>query len=133
MASDTAALEQAANQSATRDNQFRFVINVALRRWQMIALITVAASLVYGVYGLLVFKLRPQFSGTSLLVVRQSPWERELLRDVGGKPLFPSSPQALVERVSHRGVAEDLTNALIQQDIADGRAFAAVATPEEFA
>lgn len=133
MASDTAALEQAANQSATRDNQFRFVINVALRRWKLIAIVTAAVSLAYGVYGLFMFKMRPQFVGASKLIVRQSPWERELLRDVGGKPLFPSSPEALVERVSRRGVAEDLTNALIQQDIADGRAFAAVVTPEEFA
>ncbi|NUM52396.1 MAG: polysaccharide biosynthesis tyrosine autokinase [Candidatus Hydrogenedentes bacterium] len=133
MASDTAALEQAANQSATRDNQFRFVINVALRRWKLIAAVTAIASLAYGVYGLLMFQMRPQFTGTTQLIVRQSPWERELLRDVGGKPLFPSSPQALVERVSRRGVAEDLTNALIQQDITEGRAFAGVVTPEEFA
>jgi capsular exopolysaccharide synthesis family protein len=133
MASDTAALEQAANQSAMRDNQFRFVINVALRRWKMIAIVTVIASSAYGVYGLLVFTFRPQFVGTTQLIVRQSPWEHELLRDVGGKPLFPSSPQALVERVSRRGVAEDLTNALIQQDIAEGRAYASVVTQEEFA
>ncbi len=133
MASETAALEQAANQSATRDNQFRFVINVALRRWKMIAIITLIASLVYGVYGMLVFQMRPQFVGSAKLTVRQSPWERELLRDVGSKPLFPSSPLAIVERVSRRGVVEDLTNALIQQDIAEGRAFAMVATPEEYA
>ena len=133
MASETAALEQAANQSATRDNQFRFVINVALRRWKMIATVTLVASLVYGVYGMLVFKMRPQFVGSAKLTVRQSPWERELLRDVGSKPLFPSSPLAIVERVSRRGVVEDLTNALIQQDIAEGREFAMVATPEEFA
>lgn len=133
MASDTAALEQAANQAATRDNQFRFVINVALRRWKLIAFLTITASLAYGVYGLLVFKLRPQFIGSAQLIVKQSPWERELLRDVGGKPLFPSSPKALVERVSRRGVAEDVTNALIQQDIAEGRAYASIVTAEEFA
>ena len=53
MASETAALDQAANQSATRDNQFRFVINVALRRWKMIAIITLVASIGYGMYGML--------------------------------------------------------------------------------
>ncbi|MDZ4858097.1 MAG: polysaccharide biosynthesis tyrosine autokinase [Candidatus Hydrogenedentes bacterium] len=133
MASETAALEQAAQQSGTRENQFRFVLSVALRRWKMIAIFAVVASLVYGVYGMYAFKLRPQFQGTADLIVRQSPWERALLRDVGGKPLFESSPQALVDRVSRRGVAEDVTRALIQQDISDGRAFASVVTEEELA
>lgn len=131
MASDTAALEQAATQG-TRENQFRFVLNVALRRWKLIALLTLACSLLYGIYGLFVFKTRPQFQGTAVLIVRQSPWESQLLRDVGGKPLFQNSPEALVERVSRRGVAEDLTRALVQQDIAEGRAFASVTSEAEF-
>ncbi|HRI88140.1 MAG TPA: hypothetical protein PK869_07745 [Candidatus Hydrogenedentes bacterium] len=49
MASDTAALEQAANQAGTRENQFRFVLNVALRRWKLILLFSIVASVVYGV------------------------------------------------------------------------------------
>ncbi|HRK34263.1 MAG TPA: polysaccharide biosynthesis tyrosine autokinase [Candidatus Hydrogenedentes bacterium] len=132
MASDTAALEQAANQAGTRENQFRFVLNVALRRWKLILLFSIVASVVYGVYGLYAFKLRPQYQGIADLVVRQSVWDRELLRDVGGKPLFESSPKALVDRVSRRGVAEDLTRALIQQDVAEGRAYASVVTEDEF-
>lgn len=126
------ALEQAASQ-AGRENQLRFILNIAARHWRLIFACAVLGSILYGAYGLYAFKKRPRYVGTSMLIVRQSPWERELLRDVGGKPLFPSSPQALVDRVSRRGVAEDLTRALIQQSIAEGGPAAGLATEAEFA
>ncbi|GMU91928.1 MAG: hypothetical protein AMXMBFR4_09860 [Candidatus Hydrogenedentota bacterium] len=126
------ALERAASQ-AGRENQLRFVLNIAARHWRLVLACAVLGSILYGAYGLYAFKKRPRYVGTSMLIVRQSPWERELLRDVGGKPLFPSSPQALVDRVSRRGVAEDLTRALIQQSIAEGGPAAGLATEAEFA
>jgi capsular exopolysaccharide synthesis family protein len=51
---------------------------------------------------------------------------------VGRKPLFLNTPEAVVGRVSRHGVAEDLTRALIQQDLADGLPNGAISTEEEF-
>ena len=131
MATDLAGLEQAAGK-APRENQFRYILNVGLRHWRLVTFFTLCASIGYGLFGLISFKAPPQYTGIATLRVEQSPWEKNLLRDVGGKPLFLNTPQALVDRVSRHGVAEDLTRALIQQDIADGRANAAVTTQEEF-
>lgn len=131
MATETAGLEQAAAQSP-RENQFRYILNVGLRRWRLIALFTLVASLGYGVFGLLEFRTEPQYVGTTQLRVEQSPWEKDLLKDVGGKPLFLNTPQALVERVSRHGLAEDLTRALVQQAIAEGLPTGAISSEEEF-
>ncbi len=131
MATETAGLEQAAGQ-APRENQFRYILNVGLRRWRLIALFTIAASVGYGFFGLFQFEYEPQFVGSAQLRVEQSPWEKDLLKDVGGKPLFLNTPQALVERVSRHGLAEDLTRALIQQAIAEGLPSGAISSEEEF-
>ncbi len=131
MAMETAGLEQAAGQ-APRENQFRYILNVGLRRWRLIAVFTLVASVGYGIFGLFSFDVKPQFVGSAQLRVEQSPWEKSLLKDVGAKPLFLNTPQALVERVSRHGVAEDLTRALIQQGIADGLPSGGVSTEEEF-
>lgn len=128
---ETAGLEQAAGQ-APRENQFRYILNVGLRRWRLIATFTIVASVGYGIFGLFQFKTEPQYVGTAQLRVQQSPWEKDLLKDVGGEPLFLNTPLALVERSSRHGLAEDLTRALIQQDIAEGLPNGAIITEEEF-
>jgi len=131
MAMETAGLEQAAGQ-APRENQFRYILNVGLRRWRLIAMFTIVASVGYGIFGLFQFKTEPHYVGTAQLRVEQSPWEKDLLKDVGGEPLFLNTPLALVERSSRHGLAEDLTRALIQQDIAEGLPHGAIITEEEF-
>jgi capsular exopolysaccharide synthesis family protein len=131
MAMETAGLEQAAGQ-APRENQFRYILNVGLRRWRLIAMFTIVASVGYGIFGLFQFKTEPHYVGTAQLRVEQSPWEKDLLKDVGGEPLFLNTPLALVERSSRHGLAEDLTRALIQQDIAEGLPNGAIITEEEF-
>jgi capsular exopolysaccharide synthesis family protein len=103
-----------------------------LRRWRLIAVFTAIASVGYGLFGVLGFAVQPQYVGTAQLRVEQSPWDKNLLRDVGRKPLFLNTPEAVVGRVSRHGVAEDLTRALIQQDLADGLPNGAISTEEEF-
>ncbi len=132
MASETAALDQAASQS-TRENQLRFIMTVAQRRWRLIVLFTILAGAGYGVLGLTQFKPVSSFSGTTKLIVRQSPWEKGVLRDVGGKALFLNSPSALVERISMDAVADSVVHAMVQQAVAEGLPYGSVATEQELA
>ncbi|MBX7256575.1 MAG: polysaccharide biosynthesis tyrosine autokinase [Candidatus Hydrogenedentes bacterium] len=132
MASETAALAQAASQS-TRENQLRFMMTVAQRRWPLILLFTVLVGAVYGVWGLSKFKTVATYSASTKLNVRQSMWEKGILRDVGGKALFLNSPAALVERISKEAVAEAVVQAMVQQGVAEGLPYGAITTEKELA
>lgn len=116
-----------------QENQFRFVINVGLRRWRMIAIFTVVTMIVVGVAGTYtVHEARASYGARADVFVKQSAWDKDILRDVGGTPLVSMTPKAFINRTSLEHLAEEVVRALVQRDIAEGGAWSRVSTDEEF-
>ncbi|MCX5771380.1 MAG: polysaccharide biosynthesis tyrosine autokinase [Candidatus Hydrogenedentes bacterium] len=133
MAQDTPPLDPQQT-GQTREHQLRFVVNVLARRWLMILLISFFGSVCLGIYGLLKYE-RPQgtYTAQAKVLVTQSLWDRDVLKSVGGAPLFPVDAQSLVRRSSNQRLAEKVARALIQQAVAQSLPAAALATEEEYA
>lgn len=130
MSNDTPTLEQQAAQA--REHQLRFVVNVLVRRWRMITGITVAFMLLYGTYGLMrQQKERGAYQAHAKVVVTQSIWDKGILKSVGVEPLIALDAKSLVDRTKETPLAENLLKALIQQDIADGKALSRIVTEDE--
>ncbi len=132
MAQDLPPLDQQLTQN--REHQLRFIVNVLTLRWRMIAVFTIVAMAVYGSVGL-VWRERPvsQFRAEAKVLVTPSPWDKDALKGMGGTPLTPFDAQSLVKRTSLQRLAEKVARAMVQQDIAEGRAWSDVVTEEEFA
>jgi len=117
----------------TRDHQLRFVVNVLARRWLMILLITSFGSVALGLYGILRYdNPRGSYSAQAKVLVTQSLWDSDILKSVGGAPLFPVDAQSLVKRHSSQRLAENVARALVQQAVAESLPAAALATEEEY-
>lgn len=128
---DVPAADQSGQQA--QENQFRFVINVGMQRWRMIVAFTVMTSVLAGVVGMY-RQEDPQasYSARADVLVKQSAWEKDILRDVGGVPLVPVTPKALVNRTSIENLAEEVVRSLVQRDIAEGGPWSRVTTEDEF-
>ena len=133
MAQDTPPLDPQQT-GQTREHQLRFVVNVLVRRWLMILLISFFGSVCLGIYGLLKYE-RPHgtYTAQAKVLVTQSLWDRDVLKSVGGAPLFPVDAQSLVKRSSNQRLAEKVARALVQQAVAESLPSAALATEEEYA
>ncbi len=115
-----------------QENQFRFIINVGIRRWRMIAMFTVLTMLFTGLLGMYRREdPRATYMARADIVVKQSAWEKDILRDVGGAPLVPLTPKALIRRTSVENLAEEVVRALVQRDIAEGGPWSRVTTESE--
>ena len=133
MSQDTPPLDPQQTGQA-REHQLRFVVNVLVRRWLMILLISFSGSVCLGIYGLIKYD-RPQgtYTAQAKVLVTQSLWDRDVLKSVGGAPLFAVDAQSLVKRSSNQRLAEKVARALVQQAVADSLPAAALATEEEYA
>ncbi|GMV99305.1 MAG: hypothetical protein AMXMBFR84_04440 [Candidatus Hydrogenedentota bacterium] len=133
MLANPSAIDQTAPQTANRDNTLRFVVNAGTRHWKMITILTVVGALAIGGYGLMTRTTHMAFAASADLIVHRSPWEQGILQDLGKRPMFESSPKALIDRVSKRAVAENVARALVAQDIDSGGQFSGIATETEYA
>ena len=119
MSQDAPLLEQQAGQ--TREHQLRFVVNVLTLRWRMIAAVTVLAAVVYGAVGMLRHDhATARFKAQAKVLVKPSLWDKDILKGTQGTPLSPFDAQAIVKRTSLQRLAEKVSRALVQQDIAAG-------------
>ncbi len=132
MTQDISQIDQQTAQ--VREHQLRFVINVLTSRWRMIAAFTILACSIYGTVGMLRDQTpRGIYHAQAKVLVRPSMWDRDALKGVQGTPLTQFDAPSLVKRTSLQRMAEKVVHALVQQDIADGRALSALSTDEEYA
>lgn len=131
MVSDTPAIEQAT--SHARENQLRWLISVVSRHWRMIVVFSVLGMLAYGIFGLFFFKKETTFEATTQLIVRQSPWDKNILRTVAPSQLVDTSPKALIERVNRQSVAEAVVRSLVNDGVAEGFKWGKLASFDEVA
>ena len=116
-----------------REHQLRFIVNVLVLRWRMIASLTVVAALIYGVIGMLRREeIRPRFQAQAKVLVKPSIWDKDILKGTQGTPLTPFDAQAIVKRTSEQRLAEKVARALVQQDIAEGRSLSDISTDDEY-
>ncbi|HOJ34354.1 MAG TPA: polysaccharide biosynthesis tyrosine autokinase [Candidatus Hydrogenedentes bacterium] len=134
MTLDTQGIEQAAAQT-TRENQLRYVFNVTARRWRLILLFTMAGVLGLPTADYLTNKrdISPVWQAETQLIVRESPYDMEIFKGLGGAPLFRNAPDALIARIHKRDVAEDIARGLVQEGLFENDVTAQVATEDEYA
>jgi len=132
MAQDISQIDQQTAQA--REHQLRFIVNVLVSRWRMIASFTILACAIYGVVGMLRDQTpRGIFHAQAKVLVRPSMWDLDALKGIQGTPLTQFDAQSLVKRTSVQRLAEKVAHALVQQDIVNGQELSALSTDEEFA
>lgn len=129
MRPDIATLERAAQER--RENQLQYLLSVFLRHWATILAITVACSVLWGGYTMWRDTDTMTYEARTTLGLRQSQWQKSVLKGVGGTELYPDTPAAVVARVDKRAVAESVTRAMVEQDILTGGPLASISTDDE--
>jgi len=124
-----------AQATQAREHQLRFVVNVLLRRWMMIGLFTIL-----GMVGLVVFttvvhpvQIRQGYVAKARVLVSQSFWDRDILRDVGGKPLVAINAPAVMKRTSLQRLSEKVARALVQQDVLEAKLLGSLVNEDDYA
>jgi len=132
MAQDFPQIDQQAAQA--REHQLRFIINVLMSRWRMIAGFTILACLIYGAMGMMRAQApRGVYHAQAKVLVRPSMWDLDSLKGVQGTPLTPFDAQSLAKRTSLQRLSEKIARALVQQDVAEGKELSALSNDEEYA
>lgn len=123
-----------AQATQAREHQLRFVVNVLLRRWMMIGVFTFL-----GMMGLVVFTtlMHPApvtqgYMAKARVLVSQSFWDRDILRDVGGKPLVAINAPSVMKRTSLQRLSEKVARALVQQDVLEARALGMLVSEDDY-
>ena len=121
--------------SPNREHQLRFVVNVLTRHWLLIFVFTAIASVLYGAFGLFWLEREPaggQYTAQARILVKQSFWDKDILKGLSGTPLTPLDAQTLVRNTSPQTLSEKIARALVQQDISEGRQLSDVSTEDEY-
>lgn len=130
MSLDTPSFEQASKQA--RDNQFRFVFRVLSEHWLLISSLTIVGALAFGGLAWFLRQTSVERYGTyAEVVVTPSQWEKDFLKDVRGLTIS-ITPRLLVERANKRAIAEEITLARVQRDIAKGGPLGKLMSKQDF-
>ena len=130
MSLDPTIMEQEPRQP--RDNQFRFVFNLLAEHWLLILACAIVGALLFGSAAWLRREVHPvRYKTHAEVVIVPSQWEKGLLKEVSGIS-FSVAPRTLVERTNLHTLAQEITRALIQRDIAVGGEYSRLTTKEEF-
>ena len=135
MSLDSPSIEQQAQPN--REHQLRFVVNVLTRHWILILVFALSVSLVYGLFGMAIQRsrgiLKESFQGQAKVIIKQSLWDRDALKGIGGVSTTQLDAQKLASGYQRNQIlAEKIARALVQQDVAEGRQLAEVATEIEY-
>ena len=119
MSSDLPTLDQAA---ASHDShRGRFLIEIVLRHWVLIAVCSVICAAAGATVGFVMHNVQQEYWAETDLVIKQTFWESPALRDLSVNTFGKVTPTDLVNRLDMNALALDVTDALIQDDIAFGR------------
>ncbi len=111
---------------------FRFVVNVLLERWKLIASLTILGAVGLGAGSILGRPGTPPTRyGTHVdVILALTMWDEEALRGASNISLFSKSPLEMVERTSSAALAREVTAALVQRDTLKGGAYGGLTEAE---
>ncbi|MCP4644386.1 MAG: polysaccharide biosynthesis tyrosine autokinase, partial [bacterium] len=133
MPPDSTGLKQAASTETSRENHLWFVLSVCMRRWKLITCTTLGAGLIYWLVSLYMWPApQENYNAHAILAIEQSPFEGTIVEFVEPSSLLKTTPRDLVTRVREGEVAKDVVQAMIDEDVASGRAMGGVVTDDEF-
>ena len=119
MSNDLPTLDQTA---PSRDgNRGRFVIEILLRHWMLIAVCSIICAAAGATIGAVMHSVKREYWAETDLVIKQSFWESPALSSLGTNAFGTITPTDLVNRLDMSALSRDVTEALIQDDIAYGR------------
>ena len=119
MSNDLPTLDQTA---PSRDgNRGRFVIEILLRHWMLIAVCSIICAAAGATIGAVMHSVKREYWAETDLVIKQSFWESPALSSLGTNAFGKITPTDLVNRLDMSALSRDITEALIQDDIAYGR------------
>ena len=112
-----------------RENQLRFIVNVASRHWLKIAIFTIIGMLLLGILG----KLRPEqrypFASIGEVHIEQSRLTRT--KGIGTVQIQSFAAKDLIARTNEKDLAEAVARAIVQHDISTSGPWSDVSTYEE--
>lgn len=119
MSYDLPTLDQAA---PTRDvNRGRFVIEILLRHWLLIAVCSTVCAGAGAMVGVVMHNAQHDYLAQTDLVIKQSFWQSPALSSLGPNAFGATTPTELLNRLDMSALSRDVTEALVQDDIAYGR------------
>ena len=119
MSSDLPTLDLTA--ASHENHRGRFVIEIVLRHWVLIAACSILCAAAGAAVGVVMHNVQHEYWAETDLVIKQTFWESPALRDLGGNAFGKFMPSDLVNRLDMNALTLDITDALIQDDIAFGR------------
>ena len=113
-------------------SQFRFLINLVFGYWRVILASMIAGGIVFC---LIAFYLKraPERAWTTYadLEVRDTLWNSEIMRNLRPVQVLPVKADGLVAYENKEAVVQDVVEALVQRDLADGGPYSRLVTKDE--
>ena len=129
MSHDLPTLDQAA---PSRDgNRGRFVIEILLRHWMLIAVCSIICAAAGATVGAVMHSVQDEYWAETDLVIKQTFWDSPALSSLGPNVYGKLTPTDLVNRLDMSALSRDITETLVQDDIASGRAGGELTNDEE--
>ena len=132
MPAEIPVLDQNAPAAHPRNtNQFRFVLDVVLRHWFVVLLITALGLAAGAAVGLYLRDDRYEFEAYGDLTITPSLWNSPLMADLGGAHFAALTPKLLVEQTNMVQLSEDIATALVRDDVERGGALSPLTSTGE--
>jgi capsular exopolysaccharide synthesis family protein len=133
MSEELPTLDQttAKSPSQQHSNQFNFIKEAVIRHWFAIGFMALVAAIIGGVVGLMLDTQRYQYEAQSTLLVKPSFWQNPVMDSIGGDVFGKVTAKSLLDRLVMEDVARDVTQAVIQQDVALGGGAGNLTSSEE--
>ena len=129
MSHDLPTLDQA---GPSRDgNRGRFVIEILLRHWMLIAVCSIICAAAGATVGAVMHSVQHEYWAETDLVIKQTFWDSPALSSLGPNVYGKLTPTDLVNRLDMSALSRDITETLVQDDIASGRAGGELTNDEE--
>ncbi len=117
--------------SGDQTNQFRFVLDVILRHWVLILVLTLLSGIGGALIGHFLEVDHYEYEAFGDLYVKQSVWNSPIMANVGGGIFAQLSPKVLKDQTNVRLLSRDIAKALVHDDIQTGAALSTVTSDEE--
>lgn len=99
----------------------RFVIDILVRRWVLVVVCVLLGGGVGVAIGTLVHQVSHEYAAQTDLVVKPSFWQSPALSNLGTDVFGETTPTSLVNRLDMNALARDVTEAMVQDELANGR------------
>jgi capsular exopolysaccharide synthesis family protein len=109
----------------------RFIVDLLFRHWKLITACVAIGAISGAAAGIVMHRVRHEYAAQTDLVVKPSHWQTPALSNLDTNVFGETTPTTLMNRLDTVALSRDVAKALVQDDLAAGRAGATLTSEIE--